>query len=141
LHDDDGVHPYEDQYAAFCAGKNYNSRPSQRLLTVSVAAMGVAPALNQTFKFDVVNQTYALAVEDIILKALQDKGFGDFWWIDWQQGGKEGGCKVVKSCEPFSGLNAQSTFGFKGGKVKCFAFVPISQHSTQTTRSSCEACR
>lgn len=78
LHDANGIAPYEDQYSAFCA------------------AMGANPAANQTFAFDIANETYALAVEDVILKPLQDQGFGDFWWIDWQQGGTQGGCKGGK---------------------------------------------
>ena len=68
LHDDDGMRPTEDQYKAFCQ------------------AIGANPSLNKTIAFDIFNQTYALALEDAVLKPLEDQSFGDFWWIDWQQG-------------------------------------------------------
>jgi alpha-glucosidase (family GH31 glycosyl hydrolase) len=79
LHDLDGMRPNEDQYAAFCQ------------------AIGVNPNLNQTIAFAIANMTYALALEDQVMKALEDQYFGDFWWIDWQQGGKQGGCPGGKA--------------------------------------------
>lgn len=74
LHDHDGVRPSEDSYNAFCK------------------AVGANPSSGTTFAFDIVNRTYAWAVEDTILQPLEQLGFGDFWWIDWQQGGQKGGC-------------------------------------------------
>lgn len=79
LHDLDGVRPNEDQYEEFCQ------------------AIGVNPSLNQTIAFAIANMTYALALEDFVLKPLEDQSFGDFWWIDWQQGGKQGGCPGGKA--------------------------------------------
>ncbi len=55
--------------------------------------MGVDPALNRTFEFALTNRTYAWALEDVVLQPLEQLGFGDFWWIDWQQGGERGGCR------------------------------------------------
>ncbi len=37
------------------------------------------------------NASIAYALEDIVLNAVEAGGM-DFWWIDWQQGGKQGGC-------------------------------------------------
>ncbi len=79
LHDLDGMRPTEDQYAQFCA------------------AVGIDPAQQQTVAFAFANLTYALALEDVVLKPLEDQSFGDFWWIDWQQGGKQGGCPGGKA--------------------------------------------
>jgi alpha-glucosidase (family GH31 glycosyl hydrolase) len=79
LHDLDGMRPNEDQYVPFCK------------------AVGVDPSSQQTIAFAVANMTYALALEDTVLKALEDQSFGDFWWIDWQQGGQQGGCPGGKA--------------------------------------------
>jgi len=34
---------------------------------------------------------YPTPSQDIVLKDLENQGV-DFWWIDWQQGGQQGGC-------------------------------------------------
>ena len=74
LHDNEGVGPNEAEYPAACA------------------ALGIDPATNQTIPFSVANETLMMAVEDNVLKPLHANGSGiDFWWIDWQQGGKQGG--------------------------------------------------
>lgn len=70
LHDADGIGPWEDTYVNMCR------------------AMGLDPAAQQTVPFQPLNATYMHAVEDIV---LQNAGF-DFYWIDWQQGGMNGGC-------------------------------------------------
>jgi alpha-glucosidase (family GH31 glycosyl hydrolase) len=78
LHDDDGVRPYEEMYAQMCA------------------AMGVDPSSQQTIPFQVcTNRTYVNALEDIVLGDVERQGV-DFMWIDWQQGGFEGGCTGEK---------------------------------------------
>lgn len=79
LHDQDGMRPNEDQYVPFCK------------------ALGIDPSQNQTVEFAIFNETYALALEDLVLQPLEEAGFGDFWWIDWQQGGKQGGCPGGKA--------------------------------------------
>ena len=75
----DGVRPTEDQYDAFCK------------------AIGADPAANKTIPFAIYEQKYALALEDQVLQALEKQSFGDFWWIDWQQGGAKGGCPGGKA--------------------------------------------
>ena len=70
LHDANGVHAYETQHAA------------------AVAAMGL-PASTGDLPFTLTNQSYLYALEDVVLKAIEDDGI-DFWWIDWQQGEDKG---------------------------------------------------
>lgn len=78
LHDNDGIRPTEKMYAPMCA------------------AMGVDPSLQQTIPFQVCsNRTYALALEDVVLADVERQGV-DFMWIDWQQGGFQGGCTGEK---------------------------------------------
>ena len=72
LHDADGVGSWETAYAAMCA------------------AVGFDPARNHTVPFDLLNATWAYALEDLVLKPVLDQGM-DFWWIDWQQGGPRAG--------------------------------------------------
>ena len=78
LHDDDGMRSNEEQYLPFCK------------------ALGIDCSQNQTIMFQITNETHALALEDVVLKPLEDQGFGNFWWIDWQQGGAQGGCQGLK---------------------------------------------
>lgn len=66
LHDADGVGPWEDRYSEICAA-------------VGCAKGDVVP-------FSVVNETLVYALEDQVLKPLEDDAGVDFWWIDWQQG-------------------------------------------------------
>ena len=73
------------------------------------AALNIDPALRNTIPFDVVNSTYMYSLEDIVLQYVKDQGLHltpqmvswnnlrhfydegvDFWWIDWQQGGRNG---------------------------------------------------
>ena len=82
LHDDVGIGPWEEKHAAVAK------------------IMGEANA-SATIPFTTCgNKTYAYAVEDVVLQAIEggriggdlpDGGF-DAWWIDWQQGGDHGGC-------------------------------------------------
>eukprot|EP01094_Clydonella_sp_ATCC50884_P030386 TRINITY_DN9908_c0_g1_i1.p1 TRINITY_DN9908_c0_g1~~TRINITY_DN9908_c0_g1_i1.p1 ORF type:complete len:1085 (-),score=270.03 TRINITY_DN9908_c0_g1_i1:780-3968(-) len=73
LHDDDGVRSTENMY--------------RQLADV----MGYAQNSTATIPFSAVNDTYVYGLEDQVLKPLEDIGMS-LWWIDWQQGGKEGGC-------------------------------------------------
>ena len=73
LHDDDGVVEAEDAHAAM------------------VAAMGL-PASTGDVPFRICDSSrYAAALEDAVLAPLEAQGL-DYWWIDWQQGGRRGGC-------------------------------------------------
>jgi alpha-glucosidase (family GH31 glycosyl hydrolase) len=72
LHDASGVGAWEDKYAEMCA------------------AVGQDPSQGKAVPFSIVNKSHAYALEDIVVKAVVDQGM-DFWWIDWQQGGKQGG--------------------------------------------------
>lgn len=49
------------------------------------------PRSTKKVPFNIVNATVAYAVEDIVLGDLLYKKNVDFWWIDWQQGGSQGG--------------------------------------------------
>jgi len=72
LHDDNGVGTYDimhDKLAEY---------------------LGLPPSTG-TIPFSAVNRSYVLGLEDIVLGYLEDLG-EDFWWIDWQQGGTQGGC-------------------------------------------------
>ncbi|QDZ20538.1 glycoside hydrolase [Chloropicon primus] len=74
LHDDEGVGPNEARYPEACS------------------AAGIDPATKKTIPFSVANKTLMLAVEDQVLAPLKANGSAiDFFWVDWQQGGKEGG--------------------------------------------------
>ena len=77
LHDAEGVGNWEMEYVAMAQAVGWN------------------PAKGHTIPFDLVNSTYAYALEDIVLKAVEDQGM-DFWWIDWQQGGPVAGCTGFK---------------------------------------------
>ena len=49
------------------------------------------PSSNETVPFNLLNKTWAYALEDTVLYPLEQGGL-DFWWIDWQQGQFGGGC-------------------------------------------------
>jgi hypothetical protein len=67
LHDADGVNAWETQYANMCA------------------TVGQDPTQGKAINFTIVNSTIAYALEDVVLRPLEEDGV-DFWWIDWQQG-------------------------------------------------------
>eukprot|EP01125_Pyxidicula_operculata_P005865 TRINITY_DN2050_c0_g6_i2.p1 TRINITY_DN2050_c0_g6~~TRINITY_DN2050_c0_g6_i2.p1 ORF type:complete len:1034 (+),score=272.65 TRINITY_DN2050_c0_g6_i2:380-3481(+) len=75
IHDDDGVRPTETMYPELAH------------------ALGISN--NSTIPFSAINPSYMYGLEDIVLADVEREGM-DFWWIDWQQGGKEGGCKGGK---------------------------------------------
>eukprot|EP01087_Luapelamoeba_hula_P016795 TRINITY_DN519_c1_g1_i1.p1 TRINITY_DN519_c1_g1~~TRINITY_DN519_c1_g1_i1.p1 ORF type:complete len:943 (-),score=155.61 TRINITY_DN519_c1_g1_i1:23-2851(-) len=77
LHDDDGVRPNEAMYEQLAK------------------YMGLNPKTAGTIPFSIVNSTYVYGLEDIVLGDLEKQGV-DFWWIDWQQGGTQGGAKGGK---------------------------------------------
>lgn len=67
LHDASGINNWESLYTEAAQAINHANRTS-------------------AIPFDICNRTQTLtALEDIVLKDLEDKGM-DFWWIDWQQG-------------------------------------------------------
>lgn len=72
LHDDDGV------------------RPNEKMFVAMAESLGLNPKTCGTIPFSVVNASIAYALEDIVLKDAEKLGM-DFWWIDWQQGGTQGG--------------------------------------------------
>ena len=73
LHDNDGVTQGEDRHADMAK------------------ALGL-PAGTGDIPFQICsNASYAAALEDKVLAPLEADGL-DYWWIDWQQGGKQGGC-------------------------------------------------
>eukprot|EP01012_Entosiphon_sulcatum_P010211 TRINITY_DN1591_c0_g1_i1.p1 TRINITY_DN1591_c0_g1~~TRINITY_DN1591_c0_g1_i1.p1 ORF type:complete len:919 (+),score=202.04 TRINITY_DN1591_c0_g1_i1:26-2758(+) len=76
IHDDDGIRTYEATHDA------------------AAKALGL-PTTTGNIPFDIANRTYATVLDDVTLGAVEAVGM-DFWWIDWQQGGKEGGCQGGK---------------------------------------------
>ena len=69
LHDADGINSWEDEFAKAARAINFP-----------------ATSKNAKIAFDLPNSTQTLgALEDVVLRALEDDGM-DFWWIDWQQG-------------------------------------------------------
>lgn len=76
LHDANGVNPWEDEYQELAKFLNHDR--------------------GDPILFSIVNETLAYALEDMVLRPLEDQSGIDFWWIDWQQGesgpgGSEGG--------------------------------------------------
>ena len=69
LHDAEGVGPWEDSYAAV----------AERMGTPKGKAVPL----------DLVNVSYVFALEDEVLRPVEESGV-DFWWIDWQQGEDKG---------------------------------------------------
>jgi hypothetical protein len=96
LHDAEGVGPWEEKYPDMCQ------------------AMGIDPASQQTVVFAPLNATYMHALDDIVLKAA---GF-DFYWIDWQQGGENGGCPGDHLNPTFITDHVRSTDNIRNGKNK-----------------------
>lgn len=72
LHDANGVGKYDAEFPAMCK------------------ALGLDPNTLTSIPFSMVNKSYVYALEDITLEAVIKQGM-DFWWIDWQQGGAQGG--------------------------------------------------
>eukprot|EP01091_Cochliopodium_minus_P014921 TRINITY_DN5176_c0_g1_i1.p1 TRINITY_DN5176_c0_g1~~TRINITY_DN5176_c0_g1_i1.p1 ORF type:complete len:906 (-),score=217.02 TRINITY_DN5176_c0_g1_i1:46-2763(-) len=77
LHDDSGVKTVEATYDQF------------------KAALGYPPNYNENITFDIIDQKYGFALDDVVIKNLKDQGM-DITWIDWQQGGKPGGLNGKK---------------------------------------------
>ena len=70
LHDATGVGSWEDKYPEMC--EKLGLDPSK-------------PPGPKGIPFTLTNKSYVNALEDIVLKTIEDDGM-DFWWIDWQQG-------------------------------------------------------
>lgn len=66
LHPADGVGPHEDAYQRF------------------MGALGEDPSRGTTLPFDAGDERYMKALENEVLRPLQEDGV-DFWWLDWQQ--------------------------------------------------------
>ena len=58
-------------------------------------AVGMDPASQEIVQFNLINESWTYSLEDIVLKNVENQGM-DFWWIDWQQGGVNGGCTGEK---------------------------------------------
>ena len=74
LHDATGIGKWEDLYLEVC--QNMGLDPSN-------------PGGPKGIPFTLTNKTYVYALEDIVLRAIENDGM-DFWWIDWQQGESAG---------------------------------------------------
>jgi alpha-glucosidase (family GH31 glycosyl hydrolase) len=64
-------------------------RSSDKMFAPMCAAMGLNAANESLVPFSITNQTYAYALEDIVLKDVAREI--DFTWVDFQQGGTTGG--------------------------------------------------
>ena len=74
LHDADGINSWENLYQAAVEAIDFSVSKDKN------------PATDPTIPFNICNRTQTLgALEDVILKDLEDNGM-NFWWIDWQQG-------------------------------------------------------
>ncbi len=58
---------------------------------------GLNPSTTTTIPMDLVTYSpnYLYSLEDLVLQPVEHDGV-DFWWIDWQQGGAQGGCTGEK---------------------------------------------
>jgi hypothetical protein len=77
IHDADGVGAWETAYQSFAE------------------SVGINPASQQTIPFNLINESWAYGLEDLVMKPVLDQGM-DFWWIDWQQGGQQAGLTGLK---------------------------------------------
>jgi hypothetical protein len=71
VHDNSGINSFEKQFQPLAQ------------------ALGLPPSQTNA-AFNLLNDTWAYAVEDIVLNDILRQGV-DFFWIDWQQGGSQGG--------------------------------------------------
>ncbi|KAK3233298.1 hypothetical protein CYMTET_56397 [Cymbomonas tetramitiformis] len=78
LHDHDGVGAWEDQYDEFARAIGRDPNEGQHIPSSFCSS-----------------QNYTRALEDVVLQPLERDGL-DYWWIDWQQGGKVDGCEGGK---------------------------------------------
>eukprot|EP00825_Cyclidium_porcatum_P031628 TRINITY_DN3351_c0_g1_i2.p1 TRINITY_DN3351_c0_g1~~TRINITY_DN3351_c0_g1_i2.p1 ORF type:complete len:803 (+),score=106.51 TRINITY_DN3351_c0_g1_i2:339-2747(+) len=110
IHDDDGIMDFEDQFVPACQ------------------ALGLDPNKTGQIKFDSCESyNYSTVVEDILLKPIEDLGT-EIWWIDWQQGGVQGGC-VDFSFNPTIWLNKQRVTDAKRRYIKGVTTNPIYRRS------------
>ena len=75
IHDADGVFPFESKYQAMADAVGFDTSNSDPIPFMSCS-----------------NSTYAYALEDEVMLPLEENSGVDFFWIDWQQGGTQGGC-------------------------------------------------
>lgn len=68
LHDATGIGNWEDKFQDVCTTLNIDPK-----------------SVSKSIPFDLTSKDYVYALEDIVLKSIEDDGM-DFWWIDWQQG-------------------------------------------------------
>ncbi|HEX7598287.1 MAG TPA: TIM-barrel domain-containing protein, partial [Polyangia bacterium] len=69
IHPAEGVHPHEERY------------PEMAL------RLGIDPASQDPVPFDIADPRFAAAYFEVLHHPEEQRGI-DFWWIDWQQGGR-----------------------------------------------------
>lgn len=94
LHDDGGIGTWEDSL--------YDMQQ----------ALGLSQSSKTSVPFSMVNQSYTHALEDVTIKGLERTGI-DVWWIDWQQGGTQGGCAGLKQNPTFKTGQMRGTDYFR----------------------------
>jgi len=68
LHDATGIGNWEDRFEDVCERLKIDPK-----------------SVEKSIPFDLTSKDYVYALEDIVLKSIEDDGMR-FWWIDWQQG-------------------------------------------------------
>ena len=82
VHPADGVYPHEEQYPEMAR------------------RMGIDPQTGEPVPFDIAGPPFAAAYFDVLHHPHEEKGV-DFWWIDWQQGGRS----ALPGLDPLYWLN------------------------------------
>ena len=82
LHDASGVNSWDAMFA--------------KLTEFTGKGGAINKITDQTVPMNLVNATVTYAVEDIVLGDLINNKHVSFWWIDWQQGGAQGGMTGYK---------------------------------------------
>jgi len=82
VHPAEGVHAHEERYAEMST------------------RMGVDPASQDPVPFDIADPRFAAAYFEVLHHPEEQRGV-DFWWIDWQQGGRS----TLPGLDPLYWLN------------------------------------
>ena len=100
LHPAEGVYPHEEAYAEFAR------------------RVGRDPASGEAAPFDCADRSYMQAYFDLLHHPLEAQGV-DFWWIDWQQGGRS----RLDGLDPLWWLNHLHFYDLgRDGKQRPFIF-------------------
>ncbi|HEX7598729.1 MAG TPA: TIM-barrel domain-containing protein, partial [Polyangia bacterium] len=82
IHPAEGVHPHEERYPEMAR------------------RMGIDPASQDPVPFDIADPRFTAAYFEVLHHPEEERGI-DFWWIDWQQGGRT----TIPGLDPLYWLN------------------------------------